>query len=193
MYRLNYQYTHDIDWFCRVNEVPVHLASNGGILPQRSYTIKKLVALQHKVANMQQNFRCAVNIEYLEDYLQRGEYYAEYDEITREDLRLMLPERFEITNEVSDLSNIMLLYSWSFIVMAKRGFYSFDRREEDGLYHLVAWPVDYDVQRFNKDVYDLLVEYNTSHYPLTHKDYCFFSDWIRFDINSIIGLYKSNN
>ena len=182
MYRLNYQYTHDIDWFCRVNELPVHFASNGGILPQRSYTIKKLVALQHKVANMQQNFRCAVNIEYLEDYLQRGEYYAEYDEIAREDLRLMLPERFEITNEVADLSNTMLLYSWSFIVMAKRGFYSFDRREEDGLYHLVAWPVDYDVQRFNKDVYDLLVEYNTSHYPLTHKDYCFFPDWIRFDL-----------
>jgi len=73
MYRLAYQYTHDIDWFCRIKEMPVHLASNGGILPQRSYTIKKLVTLQHKVANMQQNFRCAVNVEYLGNYLQRRE------------------------------------------------------------------------------------------------------------------------
>ena len=125
MYRLDYQYNHDIDWFCRVNDVPVHLASNEGVLPRRSYTIKNLVALQHNVANMRQNFRCAVNSDYLFEYLRRGEYYSEFENISENDMRSMLPERFVITNEVAELPSIILIYSWCFIEMAKRGFFSF--------------------------------------------------------------------
>lgn len=171
MYRLDYQYTHDIDWFCKINAIPVHLASNGGSLPHRSYTIKKLVALQHMVANMQQKFKCAVNVAYLEEYLRRGEYYEGLDNITHEDLLTMLPERFELTTEVAELPSTMLLYSWSFIDMAKRGFYAFDRREEDGLYHLVAWPDNFDEQQFDKEVYDSLVEYRACCFQPFHEGF----------------------
>lgn len=185
MYRLDYQFTHDIDWFCKVNGSPVHLASNGGHLPQR-YTIKELVSIQHKVANMQQCFRCAVNTAYLTDYLQRGEYYADLENILQEEYRAMLPERFVIPNELAELSNTLLLYSWSFIEMAKRGFWSFDRREEDGLYHLVAWPEDYDEQKFNGDVYDSMVDYRACCFPPYHDDReSDLPNSITFDINSI--------
>lgn len=190
MYRLDYQYTHDIDWFCKINDIPVHLASNGGNLPHRSYTIKKLVALQHRVANMQQSFRCVVNVAFLEEYLQRGEYYDELVNVSQEDLRTMLPERFELTDEVSGLSRTMLLYSWSFIEMAKRGFCSFDRREEDGLYHLVAWPDGYDGQQFDKEVYGSLVEYRACCFPPFHEDYgTNMPDCVRFDVESISYFY----
>lgn len=189
MYRLDYQFTHDIDWFCKVNGNPVHLASNGGTLPHRSYTIKNLVALQHKVANMQQGFKCAVNVEYLEEYLQRGGYYSELGNISQEELRERLPKRFEITSEVAELSNTILLYSWSFIEMAKRGFCSFDRREEDGLYHLVAWPVDYDNHQFDKEIFDSLAEYNSCCFPPCHEDYrSNLPDCIRFDVDSMFFI-----
>lgn len=191
MYRLDYQYTHDIDWFCKINSIPVHLASNGGNLPRRSYSIKDLVALQHDVANMPQNFRCTVNTSYLTEYLQRGEYYAELDNITQEEFRMMLPERFTIPNEVVELSSTMLLYSWSFIEMAKRGFCSFDRREEDGLYHLVAWPEEYEEHLFEEDIYNKLVEYRSCCFPPYHDNYdSNVPECIKFDVNSIQPFYQ---
>ena len=190
MYRLNYQYNHDIDWFCRINGLPVHLASNGGVLPGRSYTIKNLVALQHKVANMKQTFRCAVNSDYLLEYLKQGKYYAELENISEAGVRSLLPESFEIANEVAKLSSTLLIYGWSFIEMAKRGFFSFDRREEDGLYHLVAWPADFDKQSFEKDVYDSLTEYEGSYLPSCHVNYnTSLPDSIKFYEDSLQPFY----
>jgi len=102
----------------------------------------------------------------------------------------MLPERFEITNEVAELSNTILLYSWSFIEMAERGFCSFDRREEDGLYHLVAWPVDYDNHQFDKEIFDSLAEYNSCCFPPCHEDYrSDLPNCIRFDVDSMCSFY----
>ena len=100
----------------------------------------------------------------------------------------MLPERFELTDEVSGLSRTMLLYS---------GFCSFDRREEDGLYHLVAWPDGYDGQQFDKEVYGSLVEYRACCFPPFHEDYgTNMPDCVRFDVESISYFYdkkiKSN-
>lgn len=187
MYRLNYQYNHDIDWFCRINKIPVHLASNGGVLPHRSYTIKNLVALQHKVANIRPNYRCVVNREYLLEYLRQGEYYAEFENISEDEMRYMLPDRFEITNEIVDLPRSLLIYGWSFIEMAKRGFLSFDRREEDGLYHLVAWPVDSAEQSLDIEVYDSLVEYEACCFPPFRDDYnTSLPDCIKLDVNSML-------
>lgn len=32
-YRKDYQLSHDIDWFCRYNNLPLHIASNGSVIP----------------------------------------------------------------------------------------------------------------------------------------------------------------
>jgi hypothetical protein len=194
MYLLNYQYNHDIDWFCKVLEYPVHLASNGGRLPRLSYTINELVELQHMVANMNQSFRCVVNTRYLEDYLQQGRYYEGIDELSEEEFRMMLPEQFEISEEIRNLSRPVLLYAWSFIEMAKRGFFSFDRKDGDGNeYHLVAWPDRLDLEDFSQDVYERLTGYDACCFPPRHQDFrIYLPDYITFNANSFSAFYQRN-
>lgn len=194
MYLLNYQHTHDIDWFCKVLDKPVHLASNGGRLPRLSYTINELVKLQHLVANMNQPFRCVVNTQYMEDYLQQGRYYEGIDELSEEEFRQLLPEQFEITEEIRNLSRSVLLYGWSFIEMAKRGFYSFDRKDDDGNeYHLVAWPDRFNLAEFSHDVYDRLTGYDACCFPPRHSDFRIsLPDYITFDVNSFASFYQRN-
>ena len=151
MYPLQYQATHDIDWFATINECPVHLASNGGHLPVDSYTVSELVSIQHKVANMQSVFRYEIDEEYLLNYLDEGEFYPDIDELSDEDFRMIIPERAEINR---NYSRSLMAYTWSFIDMAMKGFLSFDRiRNENGIdvYHLVAWPKDFDQAMFIRD------------------------------------------
>ncbi len=194
MYLLNYQYTHDIDWFCKVLDKPVHLASNGGRLPRLSYTINELVQLQHLVANMNQSFRCVVNTQYLQDYLQQGRYYEGIDALSDEEFRQLLPEQFEISEEIRHLPRAVLLYSWSFIEMAKRGFYSFDRKEgDDNEYHLVAWPDSFYLDDFCQDVYYRLVEYDACCFPPMHQNFIIgLPNDITFDGNSFTPFYHCN-
>lgn len=185
MYRLDYQFNHDIDWFCLINGAPVHFASNGGILPGRSYSIKNLIKLQHQISNLEQSFRCSVNVEYIERYLREGEYYADLYNASEEEFRQLLPESFEITNDVAELPRHLLVYGWSFIEMAKRGFISFDRNKDENTYHLVAWPADYDFERFDGNVYESLKEYNLCCFPPFHEDYVGnVPECIRFDVRS---------
>lgn len=165
MYRSNYLYTHDIDWFCLINRIPVHIASNGGNLPRRSYTIRQLVSLQNKVANMEQQFKFSINTSSINTYLKEGEYYPNLNELSEQQFREMLPNHFDISQDYYQLklSREILLYGWSFIEMAKRGFYSFDRIEGDldnSLYRLIAWPTNYDVNRFDRVVFHSLQNYN---------------------------------
>lgn len=192
MYRFNYQLTHDIDWFCKIKGIPVHLASNGGLLPGRSYTIQGLVDLQHKVANMDRRFQCDINTEYIDEYLRQGEFYGSLGNLSEEDYRILLPERFEMTNDIIEQKLHILVYSWSFIEMAKRGFFSFDRKVgEENVYHLVAWPKDLVFDEFNDDVFRALKEYNACCFPPCHKDYYMsFPDCIRFDVDSLSKVLR---
>ena len=50
-YNENYMQTHDIDWFCIVNGVYIHLASAGGILPKGFRNRESLRTLQYHVVN----------------------------------------------------------------------------------------------------------------------------------------------
>lgn len=173
MYRLDYQYTHDIDWFCRINGAPVHLASNGGHLPN-CYSIEQLVSLQHRVANLRNNYRCAVNIGYLEDYLRQDEFLNNMGEFSDEEYRLMLPEEFELSDDIKDLPKHIIVYAWSFIEMAKKGFISFDRGQNVNgvdIYHLVARPL---LENRNPRVLENLGDlhqYRMCCIPPSHPDY----------------------
>lgn len=174
MYRLKYQHTHDIDWFCRINDIPVHIASNGGHIPFDSYSIDQLVSLQHQVANLPSQYKCNVNTGYLSEFLVAGDFYSGLDELLADDFASILPEGFEVTDDIQGLSRMMLVYGWSFIDMAKKGFFSFDRgHSENGVdyYHLVAWPQERMAAPMSQDIIVLLKEYRSCCFPPFHEDY----------------------
>lgn len=108
--------THDIDWFCVVNGIYVHLASGGGILPLSFRNRDMLRILQHNVA--------------VAPYL-----FAEEDIVDNE---AFLNQRF------ADNPKGRESYVVSFRDMARKGFVSMDRTNLiepfDNHYHIVSRP-----------------------------------------------------
>lgn len=141
MYPHHYLLSHDIDWFALVDGIPVHVASNGGLLPRDSYKISQLTSIQNSIQRIEGRYRVGMNVEYLERYLRATESYPGIDEMTPEEFRLMLPEGYDIDR---NLSRSLQAYTWSFLQIAAKGFWSFDRIGDDqsdhAFYHLVAWP-----------------------------------------------------
>lgn len=115
-YDKNYMLTHDIDWFCIINGMYVHLASAGGILPKGFRNKEKLRMQQYNVANA-------------------PFVYGEDDIIYNEDF---LTQRFE-GNPKGRAS-----YLVTFREMAQKGFISMDRTNlidlSDNHYHIVCYP-----------------------------------------------------
>ena len=112
--------THDIDWFCVVNGIYVHLASAGGILPMSFRDRDMLRTLQHNVA--------------VAPYL-----FAEEDIVDNE---MFLNQRF------ADNPKGRESYVVSFRDMARKGFVSMDRTNLidpfDSHYHIVSRPRNLD-------------------------------------------------
>lgn len=105
-------HTRDIDWFCAINGVYVHVASAGGDIPRIINDRNVLRPSQRAV-------------EALED--------------------INTDEEVHINEAFLRRMNVNLeSYLPSFVRMAKKGFYSFDRTNindpEEDRYHLVAWP-----------------------------------------------------
>lgn len=107
----------DLDVFCFINDIPVHIASNGGIpteiLSDAFENSMKEEVLQ-SIVNLNEEYRVGVNYPYLtKNILKEGE-----DVFT---------------------------YLRTFMKMASKGFYSFDRTcfkcRESWNCHLVAWPI----------------------------------------------------
>ena len=143
MYQHHYLFSHDINWFALVDGIPVHVASNGGLLPQNSYKISELTRIQHIVHRLEGRYKVGMDVEYLESYLRGTESYPGIDDLTPEEFLLMLPERYEANR---NLSRALQSYTWSFAEMAAKGFWSFDKigdeQRDFAQYHLVAWPSD---------------------------------------------------
>ena len=122
-YSVDYMLTHDIDWFCIVNGLYVHLASAGGILPLSFRDRDALRTLQHNVA--------------VAHYL-----YADVDVVDNEDF---LNQRF------ADNPKGRASYVVSFRDMARKGFVSMDRTNlldpYDNHYHIVSRPRSWNEQR----------------------------------------------
>lgn len=114
-YELNYMFTHDIDWFCIINGLYVHVASAGGIIPETMRDRDELRLLQHNVSKAPYLFS-ENEIAYNEDFL--NSHFP--DGKARED------------------------YVRSFRDMARKGFISMDRTDwtnpESNNYHVVCCP-----------------------------------------------------
>ncbi len=114
-YNTNYMLTHDIDWFCIINGLYVHVASAGGIIPEAMRDRDELRLLQYNVCNAPDIFReedIVYNKSFLNSHFPEGE--------ARED------------------------YVRSFRDMARKGFVSMDRTDwinpESDVYHVVCCP-----------------------------------------------------
>lgn len=118
-HRDSYFTNSDIDWFCRVNGVNIHVASMGHAIPER--VMQSLPAIYEKVSVMEMAAWTGRN----------GMWYNE--ELLRTMLRLESPVE-------------MGRYLTTFVVMARKGFYSFaplttDPTDND--YYLMAKPAAY--------------------------------------------------
>lgn len=173
MYPPRYQYTHDIDWFCLIDDVPVHLASNGGELPDDSYKASELVSIQRQVPALEPIYKYELNMPYLEQYLNDGRYddLRDVDDFLTQS---QMPETAEMRGELPNLPLHWRAYCWSFIEMAKRGFFSFDRtvndKDRDGIYHLVAYPIYDREELIVSGIKSKLVSYDSGYHN--------FSDWL---------------
>jgi len=132
MFKREYQLTHDIDWFCLLNGIPIHAASNGGIMPRKLCTVEELREIQNtvKIAEDLYDFEINRNVEispnpYLDDFGDNFYYF--------------FPEAVGLFGEYN-LTNSQKAYYWSFVKMAKKGFYSFDKCKNSNSYQIVAWP-----------------------------------------------------
>ena len=137
MYNIQYQYTHDIDWFFLIGNKPIHCASNGGRIPN-IYRAVDLQNLQVKVESIKPSCRFILNKASLESYVY--EHYRNTD-----NNNILSQERQNFVDGIeydNDTPTWMKTYSWSFVKMAQRGFYSFDHDAKTGHYFLVASPAE---------------------------------------------------
>lgn len=110
----------DVDWFCRINGINVHVASMGRQLPEG--IPESLPRLYEQVSE----------IEMAEWHGTDGVWYNE--ELLRTWLGMEEPQR-------------MARYLYTFVVMARKGFYSFapiTPDVTDGDYYLMAKPRNYE-------------------------------------------------
>lgn len=115
----NYLYSMDIDWFCIINRIFVHIASAGGFLPDEVNDREKLRENQSLVNRMDYIFndnQIIINWAFL--HARFG-----YEDGSDENIRNYLE---------------------SFISMSRKGFVSLDRTNledpNDNTYHIVCMP-----------------------------------------------------
>lgn len=68
---------HDIDWYCLVNQKPVHIASMGGMIPRSFHDRAKLRELQRKVAEMKPFTEAILNYDTVNRLITTGYEYLE--------------------------------------------------------------------------------------------------------------------
>lgn len=131
----------DIDWFCFINGCPIHVASNGGELPRNLCTQQSLINAFDTIQATEPLCDWEINRKFVTTRNEKYNYIDEIEESNRDSF--LLPDE-NLTNlkDYKGLSPREIAYSWSFIEMARRGFFSFDRVEGNN-YSLVAYPSDF--------------------------------------------------
>lgn len=132
MYRILTQKTLDLDWFVYLLDAPIHIASNGGYIPGNFYKISELEETYDRIMSRSGDNDVEINGSYIESL--DGYGYLDNQDFTSILKEHSLPEIGKVA-----------LYSESFVSMAQRGFYSFDRTDTYSpmgyeQYRLIAWP-----------------------------------------------------
>ena len=119
-FSLQFQLSHDIEWFAKIGDNYIHAMSFGGLLPQPVNERNRNFILMRKAFQIEvQNKALTFNDYYIDRRLKRNkEQYTE--------------EQYNIRRQ---------RYLAHFEQMAARGFYSFDRDlDNEDIYHLIVKP-----------------------------------------------------
>lgn len=129
--------TRDIDWFAKVDDIYIHVASAGGLIPDAvndSYFNRK--TLKYVLASPNINEEVEVNNNHINEVLQSQEILQNHC----------------CTKET---------YTHSFNMMARKGFYSFDRFKNTNKYVLVSSPkCKFQENRENNMIYIRCIDNN---------------------------------
>lgn len=130
-FSLQFQLSHDIEWFAKVGDNYIHAMSFGGLLPQPVNERNRNFILMRKAFQTRvQDKALSYNDYYIDRRLKR--YKEQYSE-----------EQYNIRRQ---------RYLTHFEQMAARGFYSFDRDlYNEEIYHLIVKPqFDYPLEWFKE-------------------------------------------
>jgi len=152
MYSIDYQVTHDIDYFFVMQtmekEMPIHIASNGGVMPDKLGSMAFIQESQNAAFALPLQFDYELNMDYL-NQLNAEDFPLEEDVA---ESGFLQTEHYNQFNDRVDLPFHLKVYAYSFVEMARRGFWSFDRLTEystqdmynarnlSSVYQLVAYP-----------------------------------------------------
>lgn len=128
----NYIQSKDIDWFCCINGVYVHVASAGGELPDIINDNNKLREIQEAVSKLPDIYEDE-ELEINETFI-RSELEKNIRQLQEMDI---YHGNYDINKGVED-------YTSTFKIMARKGFTSYDRTHvseiDDNHYHWVVRP-----------------------------------------------------
>lgn len=143
-----YLKTHDIDWFYRISNQYIHVASAGGMLPEGIKDLSVLRKIQRAIDYLPPVYNVELNREYItQNIIEKNYDYLDGDHIPKDN-------DFDSALDAYNLNIKEKLYYNTFIYFARRGFYSFDRTslfDNDELYHLVARPI-FSPKRHNRNL-----------------------------------------
>lgn len=172
----------DIDWFCIINNIPVHIATAGGILPNIMKTknnYKNNISNGKIINSIKQSEIPPTLNPKLKEIL-----FGNKTDNTNDYILSVL----EIFNLNIDDSNRLVdmyieeIYAKSFIEFAQKGFCSFDKTNindpYDGMYHLVAKPnITVELNNFKLNLPEIYID-----------NFCLCDDSF-----NLIDLINSNN
>ena len=145
MYNKNEQATCNIDWFCYINDYPIHVASNGSLLPKKFSTVKRFEAAWEYVNSINEVYEPEFSLDFITS--SKAYDYIEYF-FLQNHVRHFLPEWLKKLN----LSLEQMLYARHFLIAARKGFYSFGWDEKNNYFRLIAWPGKPPVIERRKDI-----------------------------------------
>lgn len=131
----------DFDIFCIINNKPIHIATLGSIIPEELNHIQRITESINDVCSIQPFTNAVLNEEKIKKYVSIEEYSFldnyNKDQIEKKASKLPGFREFQATVPL-----FIKLFSWYFMEMARRGFYSFAHvgNEDADFYFLVAWP-----------------------------------------------------
>jgi hypothetical protein len=131
----------DIDWFCLINGHPSHMASMGGVLPGKFRNREVLRRQQDLVAQIQPFVDAQLNINNIQTQLKEGYEYLRDQTINSAIVEANRDNPVFLYLKDYDLP--VRLFASTFVEMARRGFWSYVRRDdvENNEYLLIAEPV----------------------------------------------------
>lgn len=154
----------DFDLFCIINNKPVHIATLGAVIPEELNNIQRITTNINDVCGIKPITKAVLNEVIIKKYVSTEDYeflrYLDKETVRSNVSKLPGFDKFDEATPIH-----IKLFSWYFMEMARRGFFSFAHygSEEDDKFFLVAWP-----EKANQDFVDL------------HKDVSFTIEQVDF-------------